>query len=476
MKFDEEIEVLDLEENIETLEKSQEPIKKRKGENKKEVNEEQLPSRSKKRKLKKVFMMQFIFCLISGLFILGCCIFYGARLFKYYRIYNPKPTNGGKVSLISNGISSNSEIVYEDSGLYINGGNYIYKGDISNNYIKFNNMLWRIIRINQDGTIEMVLNDYINLLNWDNNQSDYFESNIYKYLNEYFINSLNKDYLTNLSVCTDKFDELNSLSCNNKKNSYVSLLDVTNFLNSIVDGKTYLAKNDEIIWLSNQGNEKIWHTNGANVSMSEGNNFYAVKPVVMLKATTILYGGKGTLEDPYIIEKNHKIGVGSYVKLNDDLWIVYNNDNNLKLSLASVLDKQYHFSYEDTKYDPSIKDSLAEYLNTTYLDSLGYKDKLLETEWYIGAYTNKYKDVLDDKMKAKVGILNLIDLKFNNELSNYLLATSNEDGLIYNYGDVLKVGKPTIYRNIRPCISIAKNTNFVSGNGSKEEPYFVEVE
>lgn len=475
---DYDIEVLDLEETpikrvdkYKDLEESNEEVKKENSGNKKKIKKEK-----NKPKNKKVFTFQVIFCSVSLLFILGCCFFYGSRLFKYYRIYNPKADDGGTVTLLSNEITSKSEIVYEESGLYINSGNYIYKGDVSNNYLRFNNMLWRIVKINKDDTIDIILDDYINVLNWDNENKDYINSNVYDYLNNYFLKNINKDMLNKISVCTDKFDNLTDLACNNVSNdNYVSLLDVSNFLNSVVDSKSYLVKDSEIFWLSNQGSEKMWHTNGVNVSISEGSSFYEVRPFVTLKATTILYEGDGTKEKPYIIENKNQIGIGSYVKLGEDLWTVYSVDDNIKLSLASNLDKQYHFSYNNSKYDINDKDSLAEYLNTIYLDSLSYKDIVIESDWYNGILNNSYKDILKDKVKAKVGILNIADLKFDSNIDNYLLMTSNSEGLVYTYGEVIKTGKSTIYRNIRPCISISKNIKIESGKGSLDNPYILEV-
>lgn len=486
---DEEIEILDLDDNIETVsrvEKYKEVVEEdesKKSALKGKVKKEKKKGKDKKKKIDKpknklVFISQIIFCSLSLIFIIGCFIFYGGRLFKYYRIYNPKPSsNGSAITLLANTITSKSEIVYEESGLYISGGNYIYKGDVSNNYVKFNNMLWRIVRINRDDTIEIILDDYINLLNWDNENDNYKNANVYNYLNDYFLGSIDKNMLAPLNICIDKFDTLSELSCNNTINdSYVSLLDVSNFLNSVVDGKSYLVKTDEIFWLSNQGTDKVWHTNGVNVSMSDGNNFYEVRPLVTLKATTALYTGDGTKEKPYqISEEKQEINIGSYVKLGDDLWTVYNDDDYFRLSLASTLPKQYHFSYKEKTYDLQDENSLADYLNTTYLESLTYQDILKETEWYIGSFDGDYQSIKDEKVKAKVGILNLMDLKFDSSISNYLLSTTNKEGLIYTYSDVLKTGKTTIYRNIRPCIGLDKNTKIKSGKGTLNDPYVVEV-
>ena len=47
-------------------------------------------------------------------------------------------------------IVKNKSVVYEGEGLYMTGGNYIYKGIKVDNYVKYSNMLWRIIKINTD--------------------------------------------------------------------------------------------------------------------------------------------------------------------------------------------------------------------------------------------------------------------------------------------------------------------------------------
>lgn len=448
---------------------------KEKSKKKKEKKDKK--DKKEEKKNNKYFKVQLIFCLVSITFILGCCIFYGSRLFKYYRIYNPKPTNGTKVSLFANKITGDSEIVYEGDGLYISAGNYIYKGNVNNNYVKYNNMLYRIVRVNKDDTMVLISNDYINVLNWDKEKTNYLDSNINKYLNEYYAKMLNKNILTNNSVCLDNFDNLSNITCNNKNSDhYVNLLNVSDFLNSIVDGKSYLVKDEEIFWLNDSSSDKVWHTNGVNVSMSESNNFYEVKPVITLKATAIYYSGDGSIENPYIIEeKNNKLEIGSYVKLGEDTWIVYNKDNNLKLTLNNVIDKQYRYSNSGIEYNLEIDGSLAKYLNTTYLESLSYKDVLKEDSWYIGSYNGFYKDVLDSEAKAKVGILNLMDLKLNATLNNYLLSSFDKDGLVYTYGEVLKVGKTSVYRNIRPCISVSSDIKIISGTGSESDPFVLEV-
>lgn len=496
--MEEDIEILDLnpvKESTETLEissskplptRSENYINKDEGNNTNDTkgldNEELSPKKNKKDKgnkatNRKTFIMQLIFCSVSFLFIIGCCIFYGSRLIKYYKIYNPKAEDGEKANFLSSNISGKSEIVYEGSGLYKINGNYIYKGDVSNNYIKYNNLLWRIVRINSDDTMDIILDESINLLNWNNEVTSFDKSNIYNYLNKEFVNNLNKDLLVKASICNDLVDDLSSISCNDTINNYVKLMDISGFLNSVINQESYMISTDEIAWLSNYGSETIWHTNGTSVSKSTGDNFYSIRPVVTIKGTAIMYGGDGTLESPYLIEKeDDSLQIGDYVKLGEDTWIIYGKeDDNIKLSLNKVLDKSLPYSNDEFTFDVEDENTVAGYLNKTYYDGLSYKDLLKEVEWYIGKYNGSYSDVTSDKVKAKVGLLNINDLKFNNKLNNYHLSSYNDE-YVYVYGDILKEAKPTIMKNIRPCIAISDNTNISDGDGSLNNPYVVEVE
>lgn len=400
---------------------------------------------------------EHIFWAVSALFILGCCIFYGSRLIKYYKIYNPTDPAGNKVELLGDRITGRSEYVYEGSGLYNNETGYVYKGEVDNNYLVYNNMLWRIVRINTDKSIVIILEDSMTMLPWNNKVVNYKESDIHKYLNNDFLNNLDKSYLVKNSYCEDSVESLSSISCEQKDNdSYVTLLDISTFLNSIIDKKSYLVDDwDSIFWLNNYSSEKVWHTNEANISQSDANSFYGVRPVVRLKNTIPYVSGDGTKENPYLTEneKDSKLAVGSKVKLGEDTWIVYDTTNGTKLMLAKNLEKTYRYDLDKLTYETDSKSSLAEYLNTEYLESLSYKDYLAEVEWYDGGYSTNLEDIKKNKTKAKVGVPSLLDYQFDKGVTGYFTSTSQEEYILV-YDNPIHASKPTISRSIRPCISL----------------------
>ena len=396
-----------------------------------------------------------VFWAISIAFILGCCIFYGKRLIHYYKIYNPTDASGKKVLLLGDQITTKSEIVYEESGLYNpNPNEYVYKGNVTNNYVKYNNLLWRIIKINPDGTMLVILDDSMTMLPWNNKATEYKNSDIHKYLNNDFLNNLDKTYLVKNTFCEDSVEELSGISCE-KKNSddYVGLLDISTFLNTIIDKKTYLVGDGQIYWLNNYSTEKVWHTNGTNVSQSDANSFYEVRPVVKLKSTIAYISGDGTKENPYLTVKEDSLALGSKVKLGDDTWVVYDTTNGTKLMLENVLTKTYRYDLDKLTFDVESKESLAEYLNGEYLESLSYKDMLKEDEWVTGGYTSSLDDIKKNKVKTKVAVPSLLDYQYDSSVKGYFTTTSQEEYILV-YDNPIHASKVTISRSIRPCISL----------------------
>lgn len=436
-------------------------------------------SNTKKRKLKKVLLFQVIFSLLSIVFIIGCCIFYGSRLIKFYKIYNPKDENGKAIELLGNHILNNSSFVYEGEGIYLINGSNIYKGENVNNYIKYSNLLWRILRINEDKSLEIVLEDSINNLKWNNTITEYSKSDINTYLNDVFLKNINKKLITNTSVCKDIIDDITKISCNEIDSSnYVRLLTVDEFLNSKIGDKTFIS-NENNIWLSSRGSENAWTINGINLSYAEVTNTYDVKPVVTLKNSNQIATGSGTKEDPYILkEQSSEIGVSDHIKLGEDIWTVYSvEDDIIRLSMSEAYKSgtvTYRFDVDSNKYNPENKSSLAKYLNDGFYESLSYKNLIVESEWYIGEYTDSYKDIYNEKVIAKVGLSSVVDFKFDKGVNNYYLSNGTKENKIYLYNNGLIESKIVLSRSIKPSICI-KMQKIKDGTGTIADPYILEA-
>ena len=93
-------------------------------------------------------------------------------------------------------LTTSSNNTSDKSGLYkstaTNTGEatYYFRGNVENNYVSFAGQTWRIVRINEDGTIRIVMQDGIN-----SNANIAFNSNYNNYTYMYYTNSQAKTQL-----------------------------------------------------------------------------------------------------------------------------------------------------------------------------------------------------------------------------------------------------------------------------------------
>ncbi len=373
----------------------------------------------------------------NTLFTLLIIIFFIIIALISFNIYNAYK-NTKDVTLLSEYIVNNTEIVNNKEGLTKENGTYIFKGELENNYVLYNNMLWRIIKINSDSSLELILDDYINMLpkNLILTFFDNLESN------------LDLDYLIENNICKDTFDNENNITCQKlEKDKIVSLLSVYDYMNSFYESKTFITNDEEKLWLYNNDA----HTNGDKLSTSNENNFYEIKPVITIKNSTLYKSGNGTKNSPYQIG-NDDFSIGSKVKIDNDLYIVYDYKDDIKLMSLNTMDKIY-------------KNDVLDYLNNEYYQKLSYKDILKDTITYNGKYTNKESDISKTKVTKKIGIPSILDIKFESNIKDYYLANKvNDFDLIYNnpviYGD-----KKTLHQT-RYTITLDKKeiNNFTKEN------------
>ena len=264
-------------------------------------------------------------------------------IFNLFRIYN-KTKN---INLLSEYIIKDNEITNKN-GLNKENSSYIFKGEINNNYILYNNLLWRIVKINNDSSITLILDDYINML----------PKNLINVFFENLTTNLNTDYLTKNKICIDEMND-NEITCNKTNNdSYISLLSTYDYLNSFYEEKTFITKDKEIMWLYNNDN----HTNGDSISKSNENNFYEIRPVITLKANTTYKDGNGKKDNPYKID-DEPFGLGSIIKINNDTYVVYDFINDIKLMSLKTIDNLN-------------REKVLDYLNNELYENINYNNLL----------------------------------------------------------------------------------------------------
>ena len=285
------------------------------------------------------------------------------------KIYNVNVTRKREATLLKNEIMKNTVITAnptlttssnntsDASGLYkstaTNTGNptYYFRGNVNNNYVSFAGQTWRIVRVNEDGTIRIVMQDGIN-----SNANYAFNSNNNNYTYMYYTNSQAKTilenwYQTNIGSKSDLAKNVASGAyyCEQAKvkvgdsatsgsatmttyNKYTPDFKCSSDGNGkgVVNASVGLLTYDEVVYAGGyhaQTNRKYYLYNSANTmwtmspagftsgsanvwyvitsgDLYNGNvrNIDATRPVINLTANTQISSGDGTKENPFIVE------------------------------------------------------------------------------------------------------------------------------------------------------------------------------
>ncbi len=228
--------------------------------------------------------------------------------------------------------------VTQGVGLYKTGNTYIMKGEVTNNYVQFGGQLFRIMRINEDGTIRLFQVDGVDQIIWDNrynpdvryksgiNEFEYnnLNSRIKDSLEEYYNNESvwKKDdlaYVTSQNLCVGKRSKTETskdgrAECSKTiSNQYFGLLTVSDYLQASLDTKcdSTLSKScSNYNWLSTL-KDNIWTITANNESTYEvfcltktlntysASSYASMNIVINITDKAIYEKGDGTLENPY---------------------------------------------------------------------------------------------------------------------------------------------------------------------------------
>ena len=265
---------------------------------------------------------------------------------KEYEVIDAEPT-----------LTTSSNNTNDASGLYkstaTNTGEptYYFRGNVENNYVSFAGFIWRIVRINEDGTIRIVMQDGIN-----DNASIAFNSKSNNYTDMYYTNSnvktqLESWYQTNIGSKSDLAKNVSSGNyyCEQAKaknsDSYTSGNATMTYYNKYTpdfkcssDGNSkglvnasigllsydevvyaggypflsnsnYYLRNSSIAWwlMSSSGFSGstsygwIIYTTG-NINYNPVNFAIRLRAVLSLTAGTQISDGDGTKENPFVVE------------------------------------------------------------------------------------------------------------------------------------------------------------------------------
>ena len=259
-----------------------------------------------------------------------------------YYLYQPivECSDDYKTNLLYKKILENNNIVESGNGLYKMNDFYIYRGENLNNHANFAGHKWLILRINNDNTIKIILDENIDTVVWDdryNNQSeefsgknDYSISRINSLLDDYFNNKYgdfkfsesNKSLIVPKSLCIGSVNENaatfdDTVVCSQTTNEVkpLGLLQVNEFLLASLEPtckKITDIQCSNYNYLNNISNTWTLNANTKNTYevyhisrrvISKRTDSYG-KPnfVVNISSDALYNSGNGSISNPYIIK------------------------------------------------------------------------------------------------------------------------------------------------------------------------------
>ena len=284
------------------------------------------------------------------------------------KIYNVNVTRKAVASLLKNEIMKNTVITAnptlttssnntsDASGLYkstaTNTGEatYYFRGNVENNYVSFAGQIWRIVRINEDGTIRLITQNIINSTSYKFNSIINNSTYMY-YSNSQAKTQLESWYQTNIGSKSDlaqnvasgayyceqaKVKEVSEILSGNATmtvyNKYTPDFKCTTDGNGkgIVNASVGLLSYDEVVYAGGYPNQEnnnyylynqnFWWTMSPNgfistfsyssvwVLTNKGKAHYSCvnmnngfRVVLVLKSDTMTTG-TGTSSDPFVVE------------------------------------------------------------------------------------------------------------------------------------------------------------------------------
>ncbi len=298
--------------------------------------------------------------------------------------------------------------------------NRYYKGMADNNYVMFNNMLFRIIKINDNNTITIVSDEPLANVDYTNN-GRFTDSSLDKWLNDYFYNLLEKKYqklITSSKWCDDTITDYMTTECtreSDKRN--IGILSLQDYNNTLMDNSSFLDLR-AIVWYSNfDKNNNPWTLTNlyAYPLKAEAMNqeyLFNVRPALTLKSNTKVLSGNGSINDPYILIENevarrntlvNKRQIGEYIRYSGYTYrisninkngtteiimtdVIKNNDIEINIGYNNGNSKKIYNSKQDGNIGYQIVNELTKYISTKlftktkvkvpiYEDRVTYKGK-----------------------------------------------------------------------------------------------------
>ena len=367
------------------------------------------------------------------------------------------------------------------------------------NYVLFSGMLWRIVKINEDNTVKLILDQPVN--NMRANYEEYKTSGINTWLNKIFYNSLaSNNYLVKSTYCVGNIKSLGDYSdyCSKTIKTNVGLLDVDEYKNTF-DGYTSSILSTSFMLGHLIGDKYADATFSDYNSDGTANTILApIRPVITVASSLNILSGDGSYDKPYKLNDysyakkttrlNSRI-IGEYFTYSGlDFRIIGYDGENVKAIMSSGWtvkpnNNQLYISYSkvlNAAFDLKNESSPAYIINNEYLDYIDTKS-IVDTNYLIPTNDSKlaYNKYKTKKVIAKIVLPTTYELFSNVGSEGYMytyIDQSTTDGLVFmtnsSTGKVFEISKDDFEEYaIKAVITVKGSLRIESGKGTITSPY-----
>ena len=200
---------------------------------------------------------------------------------------------------------------------------------------------------------------------------------------------------------------------------FISTLTIKDYI--MANGKSSFLNNGKMFFLLglSEDKENIYVEEDGSIQSCDSLSGFGIRPVITFKKNSIVTGGDGTKGNPYVISQSDNSYIDTYVRLGEDIWRVFEDQNDkLKLYTYGYLKMQgqevfRNYSTTNSIFNLEDKDNIAYFLNTTYLNSLTFVGYLVDNDYYVGEISDdvgySFTNIYSSKVTCKVGLLNIFD-------------------------------------------------------------------
>ena len=407
-------------------------------------------------------------------------------------------------------------------------------GEDPNNYVWYSGKLWRAVSVNNSvKTTKLVTQWNISTIAYNEINSTAFEGS---YMESWLNDTSVDGFLSNLrepenfivmdakwnATVDDK--ELGSITRPSDDGTIVEdavgLLNVYEYQSSN-NGGTDGYLNNGLEWWTLTPND--FKANVVEVRPNGGINDIiktystGTRPSINLKSSVKIVNGDGTINNPYRLEEDYDTNLsgtllknrysGEYIKFGtgeNTLYRIVSHENGIGTKITSIeplkdSGKLKRSTFGDT-VDYSSTNIIGTFLNGEYLTNYIGNDyaNMIEdtTTWYLGTVGNgmsyklaKYIDTTGNTLtssttSAKVGLLRYGELMSGqfeiseNNTTYWLLTPSNSERSHYvsddSFSGAFDVKNMAI--GIKPSLNLKQNVVITSGDGTKNNPFTIELQ